>query len=198
MKIGLYAALDNGPVHDHAIGYIAVDNGLTHLYEQGIVPKLAIGDFDSLEKQALLEKLKVERYPVRKDDTDTALALDYCANHGFDEVDLYGVCGGRLDHFIATLITLRKYRDLKIRIYDRQNRIQILKKGDHLITSDYHYFSLYAYTPTYVTLEHCAYPLDHYLLDPSDPLITSNQCEGTLHIINDQDLYFFESRDEAS
>jgi thiamine pyrophosphokinase len=198
MKIGLYAALDNGPVKDHSIDYIAVDQGLSHLHEQGITPILAIGDFDSLVNQALLEKLKVERYPVRKDDTDTALAISYCVEAGYDEIDVYGVCGGRLDHLISVLITLRKYPDVKIHLYDQKNRITLLPKGDHWITSGYHYFSLYAYTPTHLTLENCAYPLENYLLNPDDPLVTSNQCEGTLHVINDHNIYFFESSDEAS
>ena len=45
MRIGLYAAMDNGPVKDQRIDYIAVDQGLTHLYKQGIKPLLAIRRF---------------------------------------------------------------------------------------------------------------------------------------------------------
>ena len=99
MKIGLYAAMDNGPVKDQRIAYIAVDQGLTHLYKQGI--------------QCLLVQ----------------------------------------------------YPDTKITLYDRQNKITYLPKGHHHIPVTDDYFSLFALKDTVLSLNHCQYPLDHYLLN---------------------------------
>ena len=68
MKIGICSAL--AKELDHSLNYIGVDRGVEILIEQGIRPIYAIGDFDSIENQNLLTKLKIERLPTRKDVTD--------------------------------------------------------------------------------------------------------------------------------
>lgn len=197
MKIGLYAAMDNGIVKDHQIDYIAVDEGLAHLHKQGIKPLLAIGDFDSLEDQRLLEDLQVERYPVKKDDTDTALAIRYAISQGYDEIDVYGVLGGRADHMMAALCLLIHYPDVKITLYDQQNKIMFLPKGSHHITVTYDYFSLFAIKETVLSLSHCQYPLDHYLFKPFDPLCVSNTCKDYVHIDNSEAVLFLQTNNEG-
>ena len=77
MKIGIYGAIDVGKVHDLSLDYIAVDKGLQHLLSQNIEPIYMVGDMDSLEDPSLLEHLHYKRVPSIKDDTDTALAIDY-------------------------------------------------------------------------------------------------------------------------
>lgn len=197
MRIGLYAAMDNGPVKDQRIDYIAVDGGLAHLYKQGIKPLLAIGDFDSLEDQKLLEDLQVERHPVQKDDTDTALAIKYAVAQGYDEIDVYGVLGGRADHMLAALCLLVQYPDTKITLYDRQNKITYLPKGHHHIPVTDDYFSLFALKDTVLSLNHCQYPLDHYLLKPFDPLCVSNTCEDYVLIDNSEAVLFLQTNNEG-
>ncbi|MEG0368262.1 MAG: thiamine diphosphokinase, partial [Coprobacillus sp.] len=68
-----------------------VDQGVIHLLNQGIKPKVAIGDMDSIEDKTVLANLEVYEYSSIKDDTDTGLAIDYALKHGYDEIDLYGV-----------------------------------------------------------------------------------------------------------
>ena len=106
MKIGLYASMNNGDVFNKDIPYIAVDGGLEHLHRQSIQPLFAIGDFDSLEHKEYLQGLEVLRFPTHKDETDTELAISEALNRGYDEIDLYGVIGGRIDHFLGVLIYL--------------------------------------------------------------------------------------------
>lgn len=195
MKIGLYAAMDNGCVRDRSIPYIAVDRGLSHLARQNIQPIIAIGDFDSLEQKELLKALKVDRYPVMKDDTDTALAVEYALDHGYDEIDIYGVIGARLDHFMAALKLLEKYQNVKITIYDETNQITLLKSGVHHIHVTHHYFSVFALKDTIITLENALYPLDHYTLKQNDPLCVSNQATGELIITNSEPVLYFEADD---
>ena len=86
MKIGMYGGIDNGRVRDRTIDYIAIDQGLSFLLREGIKPIVAIGDFDSLEETSLLEKVDVLRYNPVKDDTDTAIALKWAIEHGYDEI----------------------------------------------------------------------------------------------------------------
>lgn len=196
MKIGLYGAMDNGDVIDRSIPYIAVDKGLSHLYKQGITPLMAIGDFDSLDDLQLLEDLQIEKFPVRKDDTDTALALQYAIAHGYDEIDIYGVIGGRIDHFMAALILLKRYAQVAITLYDRQNKIQLLKAGTHHLPITYDYFSIFALKDTHLTLHNCTYPLDDYLLRSDDPLCVSNSCDGILEICNSEDVIFIQANNK--
>ena len=35
--------------------------------------------------------------------TDTHAAIEYAISKGYDEIELYGVTGGRLDHFFAVM-----------------------------------------------------------------------------------------------
>lgn len=83
---------------------VAVDGGYASLLREGIVPACAIGDFDSLG--FVPEDVVVERHPVMKDDSDTALALDWSYARGERFVAVYGALGGRLDHTMATLAAL--------------------------------------------------------------------------------------------
>ena len=143
MKIGICSAL--ACKLDDSLKYIGVDHGVEILLKQGIKPVFAIGDFDSIENENVLSELDIERLPTRKDVTDTHAALEYALENGYDEVDIYGVTGGRLDHFLSVMCLLEKYADKKIRIIDQQNVIQLLLPGTHKVYQDeYKYFSLYA------------------------------------------------------
>lgn len=79
---------------------IAADGGFTSLEANGIVPDVALGDFDSL---GFVPKARqVVRYPSVKDDSDTVLALDHAFRQGYRNVVVYGALGGRPDHTLAT------------------------------------------------------------------------------------------------
>ena len=183
MRIGIYCSIDVGEVKDKSIQYIGVDKGVEYLVEQGIKPIIAIGDMDSIENTDLLNNMNIQRYSSIKDDTDTALALEYAFSLGYDEIDLYGVTKNRMDHFMAVLALLEKYKDKHIIIYDEYNKIQVLNKGEHRIVKDgYKYFSLFAFDETILSIKDAHYPLDNYLLKRCDPLCVSNQ-------MNDEHAY---------
>lgn len=182
MKIGICSALANEV--DPNLDYIGVDKGIEVLLSQGIQPIYAIGDFDSINNKNLLQKLKIKQLPTHKDVTDTHAALEYAIDHGYDEVDIYGVTGGRLDHFFSAICLLEKYQSIKIRIIDKQNIIYLLKSGTHQIFKDeYQYFSLYALDDSYIDITGAMYPLDNYYLVRSDPLCVSNQVSKDIAVI---------------
>lgn len=195
-RVGIYGSIDVGQVQDQSIDYIAVDQGVVHLHKQGVKPLCVIGDLDSLENESLLKELDVHVHPSQKDDTDTALAVDYVIEQGYQSIDLYGVTHKRLDHFMAVLCLLQKYRHIQITIYDEYNKIYLLRKGKHSIPKDgYQYFSLFAYTDTEVTLKDCHYPLNRYMLKSDDPLCVSNQMnEDHAYVEVNQDILFIQSR----
>lgn len=195
-KVGIYSSIYVGNVKDRNIDYIAVDQGVKNLLDLDIRPIFVIGDLDSLEDQSLLKEFDIQRYSSIKDDTDTALAIQAAIDMGYDSIDLYGVTHKRLDHFMAVLCLLKKYKNIYITIYDEYNKIYLLKKGIHKIEKDeYTYFSLFAYQDTYVTLKDCHYPLNHYFLTNDDPLCVSNQVNNDHAIVEiDQDILFIQSK----
>ena len=93
---------------------IAVDAGLLHLEQIGMLPDMMVGDFDSLPAQgrATLESYERERpqsvvrLPLAKDDTDTMAAVKAGLARGYRRFYLYAALGGRLDHVLANLQTL--------------------------------------------------------------------------------------------
>lgn len=80
---------------------IAADGGFAHLQRLGIIPSIALGDFDSLGY--VPANCPVQAYSAHKDKSDMQIAFEYAAEQGFDEVMAYGVLGGRLDHTLANV-----------------------------------------------------------------------------------------------
>lgn len=100
---------------------IAADSGLSVSQVIGLTVDLVVGDLDSVDQQLLadarLDGVRIERYPVDKDQTDLAIALDAVAAAGPARVTLVGGHGGRLDHLLGNLVLLAApaYRSLEIR-----------------------------------------------------------------------------------
>ncbi|MBO5374538.1 MAG: thiamine diphosphokinase [Clostridia bacterium] len=93
---------------------IGADRGYQVLQKNKIEPNLAIGDFDSCDGK--LEAEKVIRYPVKKDYTDSELAIMHAIELGYKKIQVWGAIGGNLDHTIANLALLAKYTEQGIDI----------------------------------------------------------------------------------
>lgn len=197
MKIALCATHLEKMILPQDREYIGVDHGVEELLKQGITPKFAIGDFDSLQNRQTLENLNIQILPERKDVTDTHAAIDYLLSKGYDEIEIYGVTGGRLDHFFAVMCLLEKYQDIKLKVIDQQNCIQLLKPCIHHIENKgYYYFSLFALNESSLSIKQAEYTLDHYLLKREDPLCVSNEVKGEYAIIeNSGNILLIQSRD---
>ena len=87
---------------------LAADGGYRALYSLGYMPDLLLGDFDSLGDLPLPPDLPVLRFPARKDDTDTGLALRHGLDRGYRDFALYGCAGGRVDHLLANLQSMAR------------------------------------------------------------------------------------------
>ena len=197
MKIALCATHLEKMILPQDREYIGVDHGVEELLKQGITPKFAIGDFDSLQNRQTLENLNIQILPERKDVTDTHAAIDYLLSKGYDEIEIYGATGGRLDHFFAVMCLLEKYQDIKLKVINQQNCIQLLKPGIHHIENkDYYYFSLFALNESSLSIKQAEYTLDRYLLKREDPLCVSNEVKGEYAIIeNSGNIILVQSRD---
>lgn len=83
---------------------IAADGGFLKLKNYSTEPHIVLGDFDSLEE--IPTHSNVIKHPVKKDDTDTLLAVKTGFEQGYNRFVIYGGTGGRLDHTFANLQTL--------------------------------------------------------------------------------------------
>ncbi len=83
---------------------IAADAGYGKALRLNITPDLCLGDFDSLG--FIPENIEIIKHAVRKDDTDTMLAVKTGLARGFKRFIIYGCTGGRLDHTLANIQTL--------------------------------------------------------------------------------------------
>lgn len=121
---------------------IGVDRGSLLLIDDGKLPDLSVGDFDSVSPDEF-DKISVSskqmiQLPAEKDETDLEVALDWILeNFPEAEVTLAGGLGGRLDHLLTNvfLATRPKYQPLapKMILLDEQNMVQYLLPGRHLL-----------------------------------------------------------------
>ncbi|EUJ49314.1 thiamine diphosphokinase [Paenilisteria rocourtiae] len=128
-------------VYDASVPWIGVDRGAIRLTERGIIPIIAMGDFDSLSKSEL-EHLKtiteVTEFPAEKDETDTAIGLKWALNQKPDLIRIFGATGGRLDHLLANIMMLMQPEFLdvisKIELIDRYNYIKMYTPGEYTVS----------------------------------------------------------------
>ena len=156
---------------------IAADAGLLHLERLGLAPDLALGDFDSLGY--VPEAPQVEVCPVRKDDTDTMIAVRYAVDHGFKSVDLRCALGGRLDHLLANLqsAVFAAEHGLEAEISDSRTFISTMTPGvRRLPRKEGWSLSLFSITDHCVglSIRGVKYPLDKALITNAFPIGVSN------------------------
>ena len=102
---------------------ICADGGYNHAQKMGITPDILLGDFDSACGFECV-KDRIE-YPVRKDFTDSELAVMYAVEHGYQDIALIAMTGDRLDHTMADILLLDKCKNGVV--IDDNNEIYMLK-----------------------------------------------------------------------
>lgn len=126
---------------------ICADSGYDFALEKKLKPDLVLGDFDSISKAGkdLLRRLndsEVEVFPVKKDKSDTELAIDIAIKKRFNEIYILAGLGTRMDHSLTNILSLKAYynRNIKMTIVDDNNSIFYtedkvsLKKTDRYVS----------------------------------------------------------------
>lgn len=170
MNVNIVAGAPNPyvPVLDGMV--IAVDRGVQVCLDKKIHIDLAVGDFDSVDTE-LLKGLPLRKLNKEKDETDLQIAIEEALKLQPTKIYVYGVTGGRLDHYEAALKYLAKG---PITIIDAVNKIT-MKSGDFdVVTPDYVSFFHYSGEPM-ITLKGFKYPLKKYVLNPFDTKCISNE-----------------------
>jgi len=162
---------------------VGVDSGLEYLLDLNKKIDLAVGDFDSIDSD-IFKKIKsncktIIQLEVKKNKTDLAYALDYVYNHyDYKQIEVYGGISGRVDHFIANLNLMKKYR---FSLKDNSHYMYILDKGRYHIDNYKKYISFFAIEDVYgLQLKGFKFTLDNYFLSTSDSLSVSNEGSGDI------------------
>ncbi|MBE6573668.1 MAG: thiamine diphosphokinase [Ruminococcaceae bacterium] len=166
---------------DDADYIIAADGGYKSLCEKGITPDAVMGDFDSLG--FVPGHKNIIKHPPEKDDTDTALALNYGYEMGYRRFLIFGGIGGRLDHTLANMQTVlgMKRRGCECYLIGGGCIITALENESFTFSGkEKGYLSLFAADgkAENVTLKGLKYPLDKATLYPDITLAVSNEFIG--------------------
>lgn len=145
---------------------IAADRGYILALEQNKTPTIVIGDFDSSN---IPENLKIIKLNVEKDNTDGEACIDWAKDNGFNEITIYGITSGRIDHQLANISLLAYGDKLGLRVVgeDRDCRILYLKKGKYSFDMDINQeFSIFPFDGTAIIDNGigCKYPINNLKL----------------------------------
>ncbi len=114
---------------------IGVDSALRFCVEEGLIPDVILGDFDSAHPEDVehfreMFPERVETFPSEKDETDTELAVDCAIRAGADKITILGGTGTRVDHLLGNVQLLKRALDDKVScvLVDPNNRIRMIRK----------------------------------------------------------------------
>lgn len=161
---------------------IAVDGGYRLLSAYGLKADVTIGDFDSLGY--LPSDCPVLSHPVRKDDTDTFLAIKYAYGKGERTFVILGGSGGdRSDHTLANLSVLVWLAERGARGYlvGEGHAYTVIKNSCITLNEqESGDVSVFSFTPECegVTIEGLSYTLENARLSYDIPLGVSNSFAG--------------------
>lgn len=130
---------------------ICADAGVNLCVEAGFSPNVIIGDFDSCPEPKIHNNCKKIRYPSRKDDTDSMLAIKYCIEKGFDNIIIFGGLGARIDHTLANIQALlfAMEHGANAKLVSRDCEISMLAGGKYCFEKSdcEEYFSVFSFSP---------------------------------------------------
>ncbi|MCT4785791.1 thiamine diphosphokinase [Exiguobacterium aestuarii] len=150
---------------------IGVDGGYQRLLDEGVVPDVVVGDFDSFDGTPPDQAL---RYPSEKDVTDLEIALELARERGATRIDVYGALGGRIDMTFANVGLLESYPEMHL--HNEGQTVYLVRIGDYTIPKrDGHYLSFMPWKTATISIKDVKYPLDHHDVTSGEALTISNE-----------------------
>ncbi len=170
---------------------ICADRGALHLYRLGLVPEAIIGDMDSLGLELMRffeeEGCRFIRYPERKDETDTELALAYAFLQEPESIHIFGATGGRLDHTLAniSLLVSGAEKGIPVALVNEWGDIFLVHKNYRLEGEVGQTVSFFPLTLSVegITLEGFEYPMEGGVMKLGHPVGISNRLKAAQGLI---------------
>ena len=168
----------NKILHDYII---CADGGIDNAKLLGVKVQMALGDWDSVKSEFYTEDIeKIVTLPKEKDDTDMYFAARCAIELGFEEVQILGGIGGRLDHTFANVQTLLFLEENGVYAYMESENFfcTVIQNNTRTFTNkDYTYISILSLDEKSdgVNLRGVKYPLTNAVLYGNFPLGISNE-----------------------
>lgn len=168
------------------------DGGTDYCIKAGLIPDLVIGDLDSISEDSLNvirdNNIPIEKFPIKKDKTDSELAVYYMIDKGIKEITLIGAIGSRMDHTLANLLLLNKMmeRGVKGKIVNENNTVYMVDDKIVLPKIEGYYVSVIPVdlSGLVVSLKGFEYELDNVKIEFASTHGISNRItEGEGHVI---------------
>lgn len=183
-KIESYSLLEN-LIYENDYT-VCADGGLDHLMSIDKIPNLVLGDFDSISNAGINyikeNKIKVEKYPSIKNNTDSELAIMYLINGGIDDITIIGGTGTRLDHTLSNILLLRRFNNngRSLKIVDDNNIVNYVTDSIDIKRRIGWYVSIIPLNckGVIVSLLGFRYPLNYKHLEFTSTLGVSNEIIG--------------------
>ncbi len=161
---------------------IGVEKGAYNALQKGLELDLVLGDFDSVTEEEydyIRKNAKALRqHGVRKDKTDSDLAITEALSREPERIIVYGGTGRRTDHTYVNLLLMKRGN---ITFLSDTEKLFVLRPGTYGITHDHEHISFFAIEDVKgLSLKGFSYPLEDYDLDTEDPLCISNHGEGVV------------------
>lgn len=184
---------------------IAVDGGGNYCRKMGIVPSVAIGDFDSLDCEIKsyfkMQGVEMIPFPADKDYIDMILGIEEAKKRGYDDILILGALGGkRADMFLGNALALSAY-DEKIVLENEWSRICFLKEKREIdINGEIgSYVSLIPLSDVLITGKSrgLKYPLDQLMFKRGETRSISNEfleCSAKISIVKGESLIVVQKR----
>lgn len=162
---------------------ICADGGANHIYNMNLLPHYIIGDLDSINSEIIKYyeecNVKFEKFPSKKDETDSEICIYLAQKLKAKEIHLIGALGGRIDHAIANINLLYNIRKKNIipKIISEKEDMYIAINEEIIVSGSKG--NIISVIPINgdakgVTLENLEYPLNDYEMKFSVPLGISN------------------------
>ncbi len=101
---------------------IAADGAARYVFANGLMPDLIIGDFDSFDINSVPDDFDIARLRAdyNQDTNDFEKILDFCLNNQLNDILIFGLHGGELEHTLNNISVFKKYSNkLQLTIYDK-------------------------------------------------------------------------------
>lgn len=166
---------------------VCADGGAAVVLGLGLRPNLVVGDLDSLndaDRYRAQALCPIRVHPVRKDKTDTHLALEAAFDYGPDEVVVCGAFGDRADHNAGLLALVAGLGPRpRVVLRDARQEAFFVRPGPPcpITGTAGDVVSLIPFTPvvTRVTTTGLSYPLTEGALRWGETLGVSNEMLGS-------------------